>query len=309
MNSMITVFPDYYKEFSCIKGECKHSCCIGWEIDIDPETLGFYNTVTGEMGKRLKSSISEKETPHFILDKNERCPFLNKDNLCDIIINLGSERLCGICNDHPRFKNGLPGRTEIGLGLCCEAAGRLILGKKEPVRLISEGSLKTDDEIINLRDNIISVLQDREFSVRERIDNMLLLLNTAMPQKSIPEWADILLSLERLDSSWTVLLKRLKGDIGLSDFEEKAAEYETAFEQLLIYFIYRHFANAFDFEQTCARAKFAVLGYMIICALSAAVYAQKGDFTLEDLVELARLFSSETEYSDENFDILLEYLF
>ena len=31
--------PSYYEEFSCIADKCKDNCCIGWEIDIDEETI------------------------------------------------------------------------------------------------------------------------------------------------------------------------------------------------------------------------------------------------------------------------------
>ena len=39
---MIMLVPNYYKDFLCIADKCRHSCCIGWEIDIDEETLEFY---------------------------------------------------------------------------------------------------------------------------------------------------------------------------------------------------------------------------------------------------------------------------
>ena len=39
---MKEVFPNYYKKFKCIADKCKHNCCIGWEIDIDNDTLEFY---------------------------------------------------------------------------------------------------------------------------------------------------------------------------------------------------------------------------------------------------------------------------
>ena len=32
---MLYTIPDYYKEFQCIADQCEHSCCIGWEIDVD----------------------------------------------------------------------------------------------------------------------------------------------------------------------------------------------------------------------------------------------------------------------------------
>ena len=35
---MKLIAPDYYNKFSCIADKCRHSCCVGWEIDIDENT-------------------------------------------------------------------------------------------------------------------------------------------------------------------------------------------------------------------------------------------------------------------------------
>ena len=146
--------PDYYKEFSCIADKCKHSCCIGWEIDIDKKSLEIYKSLKNDFGKRLIENIAENEdSSHFILSKNERCPFLNDNNLCDVILNLGENLLCQICSDHPRFRNFFSSRTETGLGLCCEEAARIILSHKEKVSLIeiafdeNEENYSEDEEI------------------------------------------------------------------------------------------------------------------------------------------------------------------
>ena len=37
--------PDYLNSFKCIADKCRHSCCIGWEIDIDKNTLDFYKSI------------------------------------------------------------------------------------------------------------------------------------------------------------------------------------------------------------------------------------------------------------------------
>ena len=75
--------PDYYKSFSCIANECKHTCCAGWEIDIDDETLKKYKACKNSFAEQIMENIEETdEISHFIL-KEERCPFLNNDNLCD----------------------------------------------------------------------------------------------------------------------------------------------------------------------------------------------------------------------------------
>ncbi len=302
-----TVFPDYYKDFRCIKGGCKHNCCIGWEIDVDPDTLEKYKNVGGEFGERLSKNISLDGEAHFVLAEKERCPFLNRDNLCDIIINLGEDYLCQICDAHPRFKNELPDRVEVGLGLCCEAAARLILSKKEPVKFLPE--VDTDDEIILLRDGIISVLQDREISLEERIDGIFSLVGADKDGRSASEWAEVLLGLERLDENWTKLVLKLK-DFGgdTAEFDRFMLSRQTEYEQFLVYLIYRHFANAPDFDSAVARARFAVLGYEILRSLGAIIFSEKGDFTLSDQIELARLFSSEIEYSDENLYTILDGL-
>lgn len=96
---------NFFQNFHCIAGDCKHSCCIGWEIDIDEDTLDYYRQIGGDFGRRLSANIATDGTPHFKLTKDERCPFLNQQNLCDIILNLGEESLCQICTDHPRFRS------------------------------------------------------------------------------------------------------------------------------------------------------------------------------------------------------------
>ncbi len=302
------IFPDYYKDFSCIKGECRHNCCIGWEIDIDDKTLSKYKNVDGEFGERLSKNISLDGEAHFILAENERCPFLNSDNLCDIIINLGEDYLCGICDAHPRFKNELPDRIEVGLGLCCEAAGKLILSKKEKTKFFPKAD--TDDEIILLRDGIISVLQNRRLSLEKRIDKVFSLLGAEKDGRPMSEWAEILLGLERLDGDWTKLLLKLK-DFGgdTADFDRFMRSRQTEYEQFLVYLIYRHFANAPDLCSAVARARFAVLGYEILRSLGAIIFNEKSGFTLENQIELARLFSSEIEYSDENLYTILDGLY
>lgn len=301
---MTLVYPDYYKDFKCINSACRHNCCIGWEIDIDEDTAEKYKAVGGALGKRLKKNISYDGMPHFILDKNERCPFLNTQNLCDIITELGEEHLCTICQKHPRFENELPCRTEIGIGMACEEAARIILSKRSPALLL--GKNETDDEIIILRDKVITVLQNREETIPERISNMLTLCGTFPVQKSIPEWADIFLGCERLDEAWTDMLTLLQKERDFAAFDAHMAKRQSEYEQLLVYFIYRHMANAPDMPEAAARATLAAVAYTVIHALGAALYEESGEFTLSDQVELCRMFSSEIEYSDENIYTLLD---
>ena len=128
---MKIIAPDYYADFRCIAGACRHTCCAGWEVDIDGESLARYRA-DGE----IAPYIDETDAPHFRLTDGERCPFLNKENLCELILRRGEDILCQICRDHPRFRNYWTDRTEIGLGLVCEEAARLILSRPEPMQLV-----------------------------------------------------------------------------------------------------------------------------------------------------------------------------
>lgn len=39
---MLYTVPDYYGEFECIAGECEDTCCAGWQIVIDKDSLKRY---------------------------------------------------------------------------------------------------------------------------------------------------------------------------------------------------------------------------------------------------------------------------
>lgn len=296
-------YPDYYEKFTCIADKCKHNCCIGWEIDIDEDTLSFYENYSGALKDRLKNSISYEDTPHFILTDTERCPFLNDKNLCDIICTLGEEHICDICTEHPRFHNELPGRIESGLGLCCEEACRLIITNKEKTTFITEA--KTDDEIIILRDEIITVLQDRAFSISQRIEKMLALCDTEYESKPLKEYSKTLLSLEILEKEWKNILENID-DEKSDDFSLFMNDRQHEYEQFCVYLIYRHFANAPDIEEAQKRARFTAFALDFIYKLGKHIYAKTNNFSVDTQLDIMRQFSSEIEYSDENLHTLFD---
>ncbi len=303
--------PDYYNDFHCIAGSCQHSCCIGWEIDVDPDKLCFYKSVPGPLGDRLRTNISRENPPHFILGEGERCPFLNSENLCDIILTLGEEHICEICSEHPRFHNYLSDRIESGLGLCCEEAGRLILSKTTPARLIPDEPDTESEGLIALRNNAMDLLQNRSQPLSARLDNMLALCDAVVPERTMEDWCSFLLSLERLDEAWSDMLMLLQAEwahADLSGFDAHMYSRQTEYEQFVVYLLYRHLSQAISPVDLSARAAFVVWGYSLLHALGAVLWTKNGHFTFEDQVELARLFSSELEYSEENMDLLLDEL-
>lgn len=297
------IYPDYYIHFRCIADRCRHNCCIGWEIDIDAETASMYRNIPGALGDRLRANIAG-DPPHFVLDAHERCPFLNGQGLCDIITALGEDGLCDICAMHPRFVNTFATHTELGIGLACEEAARLILTKESPAVLV--GQVPKGNALLALRDRVIGLLQDRTRPIEARAEAVLALCDLP-PLGRIEAYAEAFLSLERLDEAWTAHLRQLSSAADTAAFDRHMAERETEYEQLLVYLVYRHMAGAADLAEAAARAAFSVLCYRLLHALGARLY-QSGGFTVADQIELCRMFSAEIEYSEENTEALFALL-
>ena len=310
------IVPDYYKKFNCIADRCRHSCCIGWEIDIDNATHKKYEHIDNDFGKRLNENILiENDVPFFKLDSHERCPFLNKSNLCDIILNIGEDYLCQICRDHPRFRNFYSDRIEIGLGLCCEEAARIIIEQDSPTQLVilsDDGKVAEIDEyeidFLNERNQIFSIIQKREKALKMRIQELQELYCIKLPDKNIDEWAFIYIELEQLDPVWTSLLLELKKYSNKINEVQIPEEFNNCFEQILFYFLYRHLADSLDDGRFSQRVLFAILGTYFIEALCKLFIVKNKALKVDDIIEISKMYSSEIEYSEENIETLLDIL-
>lgn len=304
---MREIAPDYYPSFRCIADQCRHSCCVGWEIDVDEDSLAAYETLPGALGEEIRSNIvTEDGCAHFRLLAGDRCPFLSEEGLCRMILGFGDDILCQICRDHPRFRNEFSHCTEIGLGLSCEAAAKLILTQSEPMHLVTlsdDGGAEEPEEyetyLLTLRQQLSALLTDEAWSIEERLQNILDLCGTTLPEKTWEEWAETYRALERLDPAWDTVLDTLS-----SPANPLGTEWDVPFRNLAAYFLYRHIPAALYDGEEIARAAFAVLSTLLIRRLFAAADMQ----TIETLIELCRLYSAEIEYSTENTDELITLL-
>lgn len=180
--------PDYYKEFKCIAGDCKDTCCAGWEVDVDEAAQRYYETVSGDFGQRLKdNTIIDEDGIRFRLLDKKRCCFLNSCDLCDLYTALGEEHLCDTCTDFPRFSEEFGDLREKGISLSCPTAAELILKHRGELSFDEEEA----DELITLndidydlymqlwaaREQTYSILQMQERSIVWRNTAILLFAN------------------------------------------------------------------------------------------------------------------------------------
>lgn len=287
--------PHYYKNFKCIADRCRHSCCIGWEIDIDEKSAAKYATLSKGYGKVIRES-TEGEPPHFRLAPNERCPHLAESGLCNIITELGEGYLCDICREHPRFYNYANGRCEVGLGMACEEACRLILTDDFSVEEIGKcaDAPLFDYPTLALREQLYAILADISIPYREKLEKIYSLADISPECLSDSEWRDVLSSLEYLDSAHG------EAFACYTFSAEVPSALEAALARALAYFIYRHASEAEDGAEHRTALGFC----FFLERLFASLLARNGAKTAEDATEWARILSEELEYSEDNTESL-----
>ncbi len=329
---MILRMPSYYRDFSCIADRCTDNCCIGWEIDIDEKTAQYYSSVDGEFGERLKKSISDENPPFFITDKNDRCPFLNKNNLCDIILTLGENSLCQICTDHPRYYEWFGYVKECGIGLSCEEAARIILSYDSPFSF-SETEIPLEESdcpdekffafLCDARKAIISHLEDETVPFPERIYDVIaysvklseiseseelslppIKRNKKPPVPDIKGIIGFLDTLEHINPEWAPALSALAAeypDVGF--FSKKSEKY---LKNTAVYFVWRYFLKSVYDGNIIAKINLMatsvfVLGFIFSCIGKEGV----GNYD-EKCITAAKDYSKEIEYSEDNLDALAD---
>ena len=311
--------PCYYDSFTCTADKCTDNCCIGWEICIDEDTHNYYKSVDGAFGKRLCENISKCDEPSFIL-RNERCPFLNENNLCDIISTLGEDALCQICRDHPRWFEWYGNEKEGGIGLSCEEGARLILTEEGFADYFESETDEDPDEdfdeeayrfLMSVRESIFDILCEDKLTFTEKANAMLDLCAQAETRltdeekrslapfdlnKELELALPVLAQTEPIDGKWTAEFEKLKSALPKLNPDNKESKYLI---RITAYFIWRYFLTAvFDYRVT-EKVRLALFSTTVIFALY-SINEAKG---FDGLLKSAVLYSKQMEYSTENLDI------
>ena len=288
--------PSYYKNFKCIADKCKNSCCIGWEIDIDAATLEKYKNLKSGYGISIMETISMEDTPHFKLCKGERCPHLDENGLCKIIINEGESYLSDICREHPRFYN-YTSVCEMGIGMSCEEAARVILSspdydKLEYIGEVDIEEFRTDFDGTVERSEIYKILHSAK-DYKTALEEIYSKYQIGIGEDKV--YLKTLDSLEYLDEKHRELFGNYSSknrlDIGCDKY----------LERFLAYLIYRHTTEAFDYDDFVLRLSFCLFCERLLASLMCFKKAEE----LNDVATLARIISEEIEYSEDNTEALM----
>lgn len=170
------VKPHYYASFKCIADKCPDTCCAGWQIVIDEDTLEKYRDCACEgkdgFAEKLKASVDFEEST--FINKGKRCAMLNDNNLCDLIMAKGEGFLCDTCNRYPRHIEEFDGVREYSLSLSCPVAADIMLKQKETTHFIVEEDETSDplsEEFEDFDFMLYSLLEDAREEIFKVINN------------------------------------------------------------------------------------------------------------------------------------------
>lgn len=306
---MQSFYPEYYKSFKCIANLCPDSCCQGWDVVVDEESELFYNSVKSEFGNKIrKVTVTDDDGDRVFTLKNGRCPFWNKDELCDIYINLGEDKLCKTCKKFPRITMEFRDFTEYTLSLACPEAAKLILssdftipGGNYKLTGAPEDN-KLTELLLNARNETFKIFLDKKTSFIKQLENAFLFNREIQNQLSPVSYHksddivdlsfifDIHTRLEFINSKYSVEIK-------------SAASYDISnnhgsiFTRMALYYISRYYLNAYDSLDVLSVLKRILCAY-VICASLAEAKSQ------ENIIRIIQNYSKEVEHSYENMEIL-----
>ncbi|MCC8072754.1 MAG: flagellin lysine-N-methylase [Clostridiales bacterium] len=296
---MILRTPSFYKNFKCIAGDCPDSCCQGWEVDADDESLNYYKTLTGKIRERIDSVLDKDEFGNtiFHLADKKRCPFLNSDNLCDMHIAIGGEHTPYTCRTFPRFINTFGGTREMGLSFSCPVASNMMFELKEPMTFtqqfideppeLNEIDAQTYFYLVKAREKAYSIVCDRSKDICVRLSELLDYGKEL--QQNLDDYCEGGEKIEFFDVFRNPELINPEYLNKVNNAKIKHISNDVYNENIACYFIFRYFLTAVYDYDILSKIKMAVIGVMI------CTYFGNDSWTMH-------LWSKETEHSQYNMD-------
>lgn len=218
--------PKYMGNFKCLGNECEDTCCKYWRIDIDYDTYRKYIKISDPKIKYLVGEyvIKNRDTENklqyatFKLKEDEHCAFLDENGLCVLQKNFGPQYLSHVCRTYPRRQVLLGDTLERSGTVSCPELARQMLFNNEPMQFeefyedagfgyfwekavpISDAGM-AERPLLKflepLRSLCIAILQNRSYSIRERLVLLGLFTNKLDTLNREEEWEEIQQHIDR----------------------------------------------------------------------------------------------------------------
>ena len=168
----------YYDDFKCIGSECPNSCCVGWEIDLDINTFQKYRDLQDSNINKCISINQKPTNDKFAKIKNvndQRCSFLDNNNLCNIQKKYSEKLLSPTCSDFPRRKVDFGSKQLSSCLLSCPEISRIFFTDNEQFKVIDNEKKLVDTSLKiipdEFRNNLYAVSGERVFNFLYKLYN------------------------------------------------------------------------------------------------------------------------------------------
>ena len=330
-----------YKEFKCIADKCPSTCCSGWAIEVDDESIVKY--------KELKLNGVDYSEQCFKNKSNGDCYFLNEHKLCNLYLKFGDGIFCRTCDMYPRHIEEFPDIREYSLSISCPEVARMYT---EPDVNVTEIINESDDEIdfdeyedfdfelyealVNCR-KVLFEISLSDAAINNKLYNILHIASELQDNIDIGNYDPVsdekeseiieidndivkklfglFLELEPLNTEFRNKVVGYKNTIDKYDFCYEFARgisshdnMELILSRILHYFIYTYSCGAVYDEYVYGMAAVSVFSTIMIFALWIISEHEKGStLSNEEIIKIIYTYSRELEHSTENM-IKLEHL-
>lgn len=122
----------FLNQFKCAQGDCPQTCCKGWQILIDANTMEQIEKEPEDKRRDLKRHIAGMRKGQPQIRKNfGRCPYHTKEQLCGLQLRKRTDLMPRVCREYPRRTVSFGSFAEITMELACPVVAQLFLEEKE----------------------------------------------------------------------------------------------------------------------------------------------------------------------------------
>ena len=336
-----------YDSFRCIAGKCPKSCCTGWQIMIDENSLEKYKTMKGDFSDRIRSSVDYAAGA--FRQQGTRCNMLNEDGLCDLQATMGEDYLCDTCRLYPRHIEEFPDLREYSLSLSCPEVTRMVLDADyafgwdesednnfDDPEDFEEFDYLVFDQLEYAREQMLAVSADRTLSLQERMSRIA---TSAYKLQGLYDEGDILamgevsfhmveehtgtgimadydycmkslevlLRMEVLESAWTDSILATQKYWSMHPADSR--QWNLAmYPTADLEFVFEKLFQSLFFSYFCGAVYDGqIYARAMIAVQSVRFLMMISAATEEELASVIYLYSREVEHSDPNVNALISY--
>ena len=333
---MICIRPNYFSKFQCDGKACGSRCCKGWRVVVDSNTYEKYFNIADEGARQSIISHLEKldDNNYFVkMRDNFDCPFLDGDSLCKIQKYHGEDYLTAICYSYPRVNYILGEVLEQSLTLTCPIAAPLILLPTEPMQFEeidiekprgifdwTSKLKKSIEESVDMQAKAISILQNRNFPLNERLIYLCLhLQDEPFVGKinlnfDIDKHADVMIDIfckmyeMNMDSEKKANLKQMYITYKEVILERLMVHYSHIFENYLVNeFFMRCYPFAFD-GGLWTNCKIFITGYKAMeFAIILMAISKNGFVTVEEFLNMIDAINEKLDHNRGGMEAIIKF--